>query len=119
MNNITIGPQCKKTCPRGFANNTGADQPAHLRSLICASIIRLFKSIISRLATSKISIFRLITVAEQVGLNLFIRNPENRFCHAKAEAHMFVYRPSNMIFTSFFCELGHHYYPMKFNRGVI
>ena len=40
------GPQREKTCLRGFANNTGADQPAHPRSLISAFVIRFFESII-------------------------------------------------------------------------
>ena len=53
----TYGPRCEKTCLRWFANNKGADQPAHPRSLISASVIRFLKSIISRLATSEISIF--------------------------------------------------------------
>ena len=51
-----IGPRREKTCLRGFANNTGADQPAHPRRLISASVIHLSKRIISRLATSEISI---------------------------------------------------------------
>ena len=38
----------------GFANNKGADQPAHPRSLISAFIIRLMESIISRLATREV-----------------------------------------------------------------
>ena len=33
----------KKTCLRGFANNKGADQPAHPRSLISAIIIHYWK----------------------------------------------------------------------------
>ena len=33
----------KKTCIRGFANNTGEDQPAHLRSLISASVVCLLE----------------------------------------------------------------------------
>ena len=41
----------------GVANNTGADQPAHPRSLISAFVISSLESIISRLATSEISIF--------------------------------------------------------------
>ena len=41
----------------GFANNKGADQPARPRNLISAFVIRLLESIISKLATSKISIF--------------------------------------------------------------
>ena len=41
----------------GFANNKEADQPVHLRSMISAFVIPLLESIISRLATSEISIF--------------------------------------------------------------
>ena len=44
-------------CLGGFANNTGADQPAHLRSLISAFVIRVLEGTISKLATSKISFF--------------------------------------------------------------
>ena len=41
----------------GLANNIGTDQPEHPRSLISAFVIRFLESIISRLATSEISIF--------------------------------------------------------------
>ena len=51
------GSRREKTCRRGFANITGADQPAHPRSLISAFVFRFLESIISRLATSEISIF--------------------------------------------------------------
>ena len=51
------GPQREKTCLRGLANNTGADQPAHPRSLISAFVIRFLKSVISKLATSEILVF--------------------------------------------------------------
>ena len=40
------GPRCKKTCLREFANNKGADQPAHTRSLISAFVIHLLESTI-------------------------------------------------------------------------
>ena len=40
----------------GFANNKGADQPAHTRRLISAFVIRLLVSIISKLASSEIAI---------------------------------------------------------------
>ena len=53
----TYGPRREKTCLQGFANNTGLDQPVHPRSLISAFVIRLFESIISRPATSELSIF--------------------------------------------------------------
>ena len=54
---IKIGPRREKTCLRRFANNKGADQPAHPRSLVSAFVIRLLGSIISQPATSEISIF--------------------------------------------------------------
>ena len=41
----------------GYAYNIGADQPAHLRSLISAFVIPVFESTLSWLATSEISIF--------------------------------------------------------------
>ena len=56
----------------GFANNKGADQPAHARSLISTFVICLLKSIISRLATGKISIFKLVSVAEETGLSIIL-----------------------------------------------
>ena len=40
-----------------FANNKDTDQPAHPHSLISAFVILLLESIISKLATSKFSIF--------------------------------------------------------------
>ena len=51
------GPRCKKTCLRGFANNTGSDQPVHPRSLISTFVIRFLESIIRNIATGEISIF--------------------------------------------------------------
>ena len=39
---------------RGFANNTGADQPAHQRSLISAFVIRFLERAISELAADEI-----------------------------------------------------------------
>ena len=57
INVVTYGPQCEKNCLLVFANNTGTDQPAHLRSPTCAFVIRVLKSIICKLATGEISIF--------------------------------------------------------------
>ena len=53
---MVLGPRCEKTCLRGFVNNTGADQPAHPRSLISAFAIRFLESNIFKLATGEISI---------------------------------------------------------------
>ena len=77
---MTNGPRREKTCLRGFANNKGADQPAHLRRLVSAFVIRFIESTISRLATSEISIFWLVSVAEETGLNLaFSETPKTGF----------------------------------------
>ena len=54
---MTYGPRSDQTCLQWFANNKGADQPAHPRSLISALVIRLLESMIFRLATTEISVF--------------------------------------------------------------
>ena len=51
----------------GFANNTGANQPAHSHSLISAFVFSILESIICKLYTSEISIFKLVSVAEEKG----------------------------------------------------
>ena len=53
----TYGPRREKTCLRWFAKNTGADQPAHPRSLISAFVFRFLESITSKLVTSEVSTF--------------------------------------------------------------
>ena len=53
----TYGSRRENTCLRGFANNTGAYQPAHPRSLISAFVIRFLEDIICNLAAGEISIF--------------------------------------------------------------
>ena len=64
------GPRREKTCLPGLANNKAADQPAHPHCLISAFVILSLESIISRLVTSEISIFYLVSVAEKACLNL-------------------------------------------------
>ena len=56
VNKNIIGPCREKICLLRFANNKGADQPAHPRGLISAFVIHYFESTISKLTTSKISI---------------------------------------------------------------
>ena len=53
---ISYGSGCEKTCLPWFANNTGADQPAHPRSLISAFVISFLESTICKLVTGEISI---------------------------------------------------------------
>ena len=53
-----------------YANNKGADQPAHPRSLISAFVVRCPHSIIHILDMSKISSLYLASLAAQAGLRL-------------------------------------------------
>ena len=79
--------EARKTCLWKFAINKGADQPAHPRILISVFVIRLLKRIISRLATSEISLFYLESVAEETVFETsFGGNPEDRF--SRDQAHM-------------------------------
>ena len=55
--NTSFGPRRETTCLQGFAKIKGSDQPEHRRSLISAFVIPTLESIISRLATSEISLF--------------------------------------------------------------
>ena len=74
------GHRREKTRLRGLANNKGADQPAHPRSLISAFVICLLESIILKLATHEISFFYLVSVAEETGLSLaFSESPKTGF----------------------------------------
>ena len=61
----------------------------HPRSLIRANVIRLFESIISRLATSEISIFQLVSVAEQTPLSVALSGtPKTGFLATRPICHM-------------------------------
>ena len=51
-----MGLDARKPVFGFFSNNTGADQPAHPRSLISAFVIRMLDSIICKLATGVITI---------------------------------------------------------------
>ena len=81
------GPGREKfTCLRWVANNTGADQPVHLHSLISAFVICFLESTISNLATGEISILLLqVSVAEETGLKVAsTETPEDVFSCDKA-----------------------------------
>ena len=70
----------EKTCLVPFANNKGADQPAHSRSLISAFVFRCLGYIIPILAISKNPRLSLAFVAEQVGLSLtWFHTSKDRF----------------------------------------
>ena len=64
-------PCHEKTCLTPYANNKGADQPAHLRSLISVFVVCGQDSITPVVAKSKISRLWLVSVVSQT--------PEDRF----------------------------------------
>ena len=51
----TDGPRHAKTCLMPYANNKGADQPAHLRSLISTFVVGCLDSIMPLVYISEIS----------------------------------------------------------------
>ena len=53
-----------------YANNKGADQPAHPRSLISTFVVRCLDSIIPLVSISEMSSLYLASVAVQAGLSL-------------------------------------------------
>ena len=57
-------------CLIPYANNKGAYQPAHSRSLISTFVARCLVRMIYILALSKVSRSLVVIVAEQAGLNL-------------------------------------------------
>ena len=76
-------------CLMSYANNKGADQPAHSRSLISAFVVCCLDSIISLDSLAKISRLQLASVAVQAGLCLaWSETPEDTFCHVVA--HLYV-----------------------------
>ena len=62
-----------------------ADQPAHSHRLISAFVIRLLASMISKLASSEISIFWLVSVAKDTGLSLTLSETPDSFCRDEAQ----------------------------------
>ena len=79
-------PGHEKMCHTSYANNKGADQPAHPRSLISAFVVRCLDSVMSLVSVTKISSFMLASVAEQASLSLtWSETPENVFCHDEAQ----------------------------------
>ena len=56
-NSRIIGPGHAKMCLMPYANNKGADQPAHPRSLISTFVVHCLESMICILALSQVSRF--------------------------------------------------------------
>ena len=52
---LQVGPGHAKMCLMPYANNKGADQPAHPRSLISTFVVRCLDSIIPLVSISEMS----------------------------------------------------------------
>ena len=77
-------PLTRENLSWGCANNKGADQPAHPHSLISAFVIHYLESKVASLLTCKISIFYLVSVAEQTSFEShFFGNNEDGFCRVR------------------------------------
>ena len=69
-----------------YANNKGADQPAHPRSLISAFVVHCIDSVMSLVSVTKISSLMIASVAEDAGLSLtWLEIPEDTFSHDEAQ----------------------------------
>ena len=76
-------------CLEKYANNKGADQPAHLRSLISTFVVHCLDSKIPIPAISKVS--RLASLCCWAGQfeSCLVRNPEDRFPRYMCKIHLF------------------------------
>ena len=69
-----------------YANNKGADQPAHPCSLISAFVVHCLDSLMSLVSVTKISSLMLASVAAQAGLYLaWSETPEDTISHGEAQ----------------------------------
>ena len=72
-----------------YANNKGADQPAHPRSLISTFVVRCLDSVMSLVSVTKISSLMLASVAGQASLSLtWSETPEDTFSHDEAQMYL-------------------------------
>ena len=70
---LNLEKKCSRgILPLGSANNKGADQLAHPRSLISAFAIHLLNRIILKHAPIEISLFYLVFVAEKAGFCMIL-----------------------------------------------
>ena len=83
MQNLqTSEPGHEKMCFMSYANNEGADQPAHPCSLISTFVVHCLDSVMSLVSVIIISSLMLASVAEQASLCLtWSETPEDTFSH--------------------------------------
>ena len=78
-------PCHEKMCFMQYANNRGADQPAHPRSLSSAFVVCCLDSIIPILVKFKISRLKLVSDTQKDGLSLTSCKPWIRFSREVAQ----------------------------------
>ena len=83
---IIYEPRHEKTCFLPYANNKGADQPAHPRSLISAFVIHCLDSIIPLLAIAEIWTLASLCSWAVWFESYLVANPKDRF--SRNVAHM-------------------------------
>ena len=74
--------------------NTGADEPAHPRSLISAFVVRCLENIIPLVSIFEISRVKLVSVVEQAGLSFnWSQTPKTGFLMTRlAQVFSFLYK---------------------------
>ena len=78
-------PGNEKTCLMSSANNKGADQPVHPRSLISAFVVHCLDSVMPPVSVTKISSLILASVAVQASSSLiWLETPKDTFSHDEA-----------------------------------
>ena len=83
MNLYELGHE--KTCLMSSANNKGADQPVHPRSLISAFAVHCIDGVMPLVFVTKISSLILASAAEQASLSLiWLETPKDMFFHDEA-----------------------------------
>ena len=87
----TYEPGHEKTGLMPNANNKGADQPAHPRSLISALVVFCLYSVMSLVSVTNISNLTLASVAEQASLRLtWSETHEDMFSHDEVPMNVFI-----------------------------
>ena len=78
------------------------DQPVHPRNLISVYVFRLLESSISKLATSKISMFWQVFVIEQAGLGITLLGTVKTARFSRDKAHIVSHYPNGSV-SGFLC----------------
>ena len=72
-----------------YANDKGAGQPVHPRSLISAFVVRCLDSVVYLVFVNKLSSLLLASVAEEASLSLtWSETPKDTFNHGEAQMYL-------------------------------